>query len=95
MMTRRERRAAEHATRKADRKSGFPTPEPPVVVVPAPEPPKPVAPISDAQLAATSAPTNGSAVAAFTNEGGIRTGLAFDSWWIDPQKAARNDEARR
>jgi 5'-nucleotidase len=35
--------------------------------------------IADAQLAATSAPTNGSAVAAFTNEGGIRTGLAFVS----------------
>jgi len=28
MMTRKERRAAEHATRKADQKSGFPTPEP-------------------------------------------------------------------
>jgi len=25
----------------------------------------------------------------------IREGFNFDSWWIDPQKAARNDEARR
>ena len=25
----------------------------------------------------------------------IREGFNFDSWWIDPQKAAHNDEARR
>jgi microcin C transport system substrate-binding protein len=25
----------------------------------------------------------------------IREGFNFDSWWIDPQKAARNGEARR
>ena len=25
----------------------------------------------------------------------IREGVNFDSWWIDPQKVARNDEARR
>ena len=25
----------------------------------------------------------------------VRTGLAFDSWWLDPVKAAANDAARR
>ena len=25
----------------------------------------------------------------------IREGFNFDTWWVDPQKAARNDEARR
>jgi microcin C transport system substrate-binding protein len=25
----------------------------------------------------------------------VRTGLAFDSWWIDPVRAAANDAARR
>ena len=25
----------------------------------------------------------------------VRTGLAFDSWWLDPVKAATNDAARR
>jgi hypothetical protein len=62
MMTRKERRAAEHATRKADHKSGFPTPEPPVVannnITEAEEPvtageAKPQ--ISEAQLAANRA----------------------------------------
>jgi 5'-nucleotidase len=33
--------------------------------------------IADAQLEATSAPNSGGAVAAFMNEGGIRTGLSF------------------
>jgi len=59
MMTRKERRAAEHATREADRKSGFPTPEP--VVANTTEAEEPVtAPevkpqISEAQLAANRA----------------------------------------
>jgi 5'-nucleotidase len=35
--------------------------------------------IADAQLEATSAPSTGGAVAAFTNEGGIRAGLPFAS----------------
>ena len=58
MMTRKERRAAEHATHKADHKSGFPTPEPvvannnvteePVIAPAKPE-------ISEAQLAANRA----------------------------------------
>ena len=25
----------------------------------------------------------------------IRDGFNFDSWWVDQQKAAKNDEARR
>jgi microcin C transport system substrate-binding protein len=25
----------------------------------------------------------------------VRTGLAFDSWWLDPVRAAANDAARR
>ena len=25
----------------------------------------------------------------------VRTGLAFDSWWVDPVRAAANDAARR
>jgi hypothetical protein len=62
MMTRKERRAAEHAARKADRKSGFPTPEPVVANNTTTEEPvtaqaagevKPQ--ISDAQLAANRA----------------------------------------
>jgi hypothetical protein len=57
-MTRKERRAAEHANRKADRKSGFPAPEPIVAhiieePVTAPAEVKPQ--ISDAQLAANRA----------------------------------------
>jgi hypothetical protein len=52
MMTRKERRAAEHAARKADRKSGFPAPEPVVANI-TEEPVK--ATISEAQLAANRA----------------------------------------
>jgi hypothetical protein len=59
MMTRKERRAAEHATRKADRKSGFPTPEPVVAnTTEAEEPvtaPEVKSQISEAQLAANRA----------------------------------------
>jgi hypothetical protein len=60
MMTRKERRAAEHATRKADRKSGFPTPEPVVANnnIEAEEPvtaPEAKPEISEAQLAANRA----------------------------------------
>jgi hypothetical protein len=59
MMTRKERRAAEHAARKADRKSGFPTPEPVVantIEAEGPVPAGEVKPeISEAQLAANRA----------------------------------------
>jgi hypothetical protein len=66
MMTRKERRAAEHAARKADRKAGFPQSEPTAAAAPsapvettieaepaiAPNPPTSKKEISEAQLAA-------------------------------------------
>jgi hypothetical protein len=55
-MTRKERRAAEHATRKADRKAGFPQSEPAVKNIEEPVTAPDVKPqISEAQLAANRA----------------------------------------
>ena len=53
MLTRKERCAAEHAARKADRKAGFPNTNPPAAAVPPnPEPESVKREPSEAQLAA-------------------------------------------
>jgi hypothetical protein len=81
-MNRKERRAAAHTARKADRKSGFPTPEPVVANIAAAPAAAPIKPeISAAQLAANRAnaqlstgPT-GSAGLKKVSQNALKTGL--------------------